>query len=101
MLLERTTDQLEETRQELRLMEERYEAELNSLRQQCKTLNKDKGELRQSLNASAINDPINDLPFVTLEAEEQIRKLEYQLKSQTIELETVRQSQSQGSTAAR
>ena len=95
ILLEKTTDQLEEARTELRLMEERYEAELNSLRHQCKSLNRDKGELRQSLNASIINE----LPFVTLEAEEQIRKLEYQLKSQSIELEAIRQSQNHGSTA--
>ena len=85
VLLERTTDELENARTLLRESEKRYTKDVAVLREQCQTLALERNNLQSEQAATASRE----FQYGALESEEVIRRLEYKYKCKVVELETV------------
>jgi len=85
MLLERTTDDLDDARAALRESEKRYAKDVGLLKEQCQALAKERNSLQSASAASASKE----FRHGSLEAEEAVRRLEYRYKCKVVELETV------------
>ena len=75
-VLERTTDELDDTRSALREMEARYKQDTAAYKENIQIIGQERNELKslQAVNAS------REFKHGSLEAEEAVRRLEYQYK---------------------